>query len=137
MMDFARFDGGRLCRPNFDHGEKEMKNLKELVESIKGAESEIAYGSESDWWGRFLENLRSVYRGYYDIGIDNLDGSEEVNDDFANWWTSLYDALLEIDALDIDDYDSDRLCEVASDGDSWMYEAKKIIAIHQEAVDDY
>lgn len=105
-----------------------MKKIVELIDYIKAVEQEVAYGSETIWWGRFLND---VYEQYPDIDPFNPTDADEIDLNFAEWWHSLYDILEDIESLDLTDEERDRLCDIDNDGDSWKNEAKKILDAHE------
>lgn len=108
---------------------KAQTSLKELIEYIKSVEAEHAYGSETIWWGRFLDDYWHQYPGL-PKWENELDGSEMVDIDFAEWWQSLYDILDDIESLDITEDEIDRLNDFSNDWDSWKIAAKEILEDH-------
>ena len=105
-----------------------MKNYKELLDYIKAIEHDIAYGSETIWWGRFLDDISNRYP---DIDYHNPEETDMVSDDVADWWYDLYDTLEEIETSDITDEEWDRLNDCTA-GDDWISLAKEILRAQEE-----
>jgi hypothetical protein len=76
-----------------------MKKLQNLMEYVKDVEHEVAYGSETIWWGKFLDNLWEQYpetSGYF----GDEDTEIMVDDEFYQWWETLYQAVEDIENIE-------------------------------------
>ena len=72
---------------------------QELYDTIKAYEREIAPGSESALWGRFVSRM-------YEIDIDPHDPQDQtISDDESQWWLKAYDRYSEIaDVEDVQEF---------------------------------
>ena len=92
-----------------------MKNLQELMDYVRGVEREVAYGSETIWWGQFLDDLWVQYpatKGHY--GNENTDIM--IGDDFFDWWMDLYETVSDLE--DIDDLSPEEKHVLGNYGDA-------------------
>jgi hypothetical protein len=105
-----------------------------LVDYIKAVEQKHAYGSETIWWGRFLNDVREQYPN---LNPFNPTEDDKIDLDFYEWWASLYDIFDDIESLeDLTDEERQRLCDFDNDGDDWKNAAKEILDDHDNYDED-
>ena len=115
--------------------------IAELTAEIREVEARIAYGSETELWGMYLDNIKQE-TGVSPIDQDTvepLDGDPPVvADGIAQWWLRAYDLRERIE--DLDEEQVSRLHDERGsdlwDGDSGLDATEAMLdALEAEAVE--